>query len=192
MKLKKNILTILSIILLVMCIILSCLISIKSNHKNNKGIIIGNKINHEISFDNCDDTFTFDYMSTAYLNKMIDIDASKIIDNKAKKLSNLIKESSYVIINIGGYDLSSVIKEDFNNNSLIYDKEILNRQKDNVVSLLNQIIRKIQSINNKTIIYLMEVKYPYSINDEYASSVYLQLNQSFYNFTKKYKVQQYV
>lgn len=188
MKLKKMIYLSVMFALIILLIIFGCLIHLKSSTNTINKVLIGNKITMETNKNEYDETFTFDYMSIAYLNKMLEIDASKIVDNKVKKLSSLLKESSLVVINIGIYDLKSVILEDSLNTKLIYDQEVLTRQEELVESLIVNVIQNIQSINDKIFIYLLKVDYPYSILDNYVLKTFESLNKNYKEICQKLNV----
>lgn len=185
----KNILYIFTSVFLIICIVvLSTLITIKSNKKDDYGIILGNVIEEKINIPNCNQSFASNFMSVSYLEKMIKNDASKIINNKIVKLSKLIKNASYIIINIGEYDLSSNIKINETTNTLIYDEEVLRQKNEIIVSIVNIIIGDIQSMNQNLIVYLKNVDYNYQIHDYKLINIFNELNQSYKNLTNNYNI----
>lgn len=185
----KNILYIFTSVFLIICIVvLSTLITIKSNKKDDYGIILGNLIEEKINLPNCNQSFASNFMSVSYLEKMIKNDASKIINNKIVKLSKLIKDASYIIINIGVYDLCSNIKINETTNTLIYDEEVLKQKKQIIISIVNTIINDIHTINQNLIVYLKNVDYNYKIHDYELIKIFNELNQSYKNLTNNYNI----
>lgn len=185
----KNILYIFTSVFLIICIVvLSTLITIKSNKKDDYGIILGNVIEEKINLPNCNQSFASNFMSVSYLEKMIKNDASKIINNKIVKLSKLIKNASYIIINIGEYDLYSNIKINETTNTLIYDEEVLRQKNEIIVSIVNIIIGDIQSMNQNLIVYLKNVDYNYQIHDYKLINIFNELNQSYKSLTNNYNI----
>ena len=185
----KNIIYIFTSIFLIICIVvLSTLITVKNNKKDDYGLILGNVIEEEISLPNCNQSFASSFMSVSYLEKMIKNDASKIINNKIVKLSKLIKDASYIIINIGVYDLCSNIKINETTNTLIYDEEVLKQKKQIIISIVNTIINDIHTINQNLILYLKNIDYNYKIHDYELIKIFNELNQSYKNLTNNYNI----
>ncbi|MCI5744698.1 MAG: hypothetical protein MR270_00200 [Erysipelotrichaceae bacterium] len=194
MKLKKLIFTISIPLLIIIALILSISINYKSKTYVNSKLIIGEKVNNNmINSSDYNDSFTAQNMSCSFLKKMIDEDASKIIDGKIVKLSKCIKKSSNIIINIGNYDMSAKISHNTYNNSLIYDYEILLCQIEINEDFLKQIIKSVQQINKEIKIYILSIKYPYSIKDEKLMKIYDMLNYRYEQITTKlYEKQDYI
>ena len=160
-----------TIVMLLVSITLLVTLSLKKDNKYQKIVLLGNDYNIE----NADKTFTSSFMDSEYLLTILESDASKVIDNKVIKLSNLIKSSTNVIINIGKIDIEEQIS--IIDNKLIYDLDIINRKKEMLIHNKEHIVSIIHSINDKTIIEFVELSYPYSINDDNIISIYKEINE---------------
>ena len=160
-----------TIVMLLVSITLLVTISLKKDNKYQKIVLLGNDYNIE----NADKTFTSSFMDSEYLLTILESDASKVIDNKVIKLSNLIKSSTNVIINIGKIDIEEQIS--IIDNKLIYDLDIINRKKEMLIHNKEHIVSIINRINDKTIIEFVELIYPYSISDDNIISIYKEINK---------------
>ena len=160
-----------TIVMLLVSITLLVTISLKKDNKYQKVILLGNDYN----ITNADKTFTSSFMDSQYLLTILESDASKVIDDKVIKLSNLIKSSTNVIINIGKIDIEEQIS--IIDNKLIYDLDIINRKKEMLIHNKEHIVSIIHSINDKTIIEFVELSYPYSIHDDNIISIYKEINE---------------
>ena len=142
MRLKRIIYVIVIAFLIISIITLSIKIFKIDNHKTT---IIGNTI--ENIDDETDDTFTSNFMTSSLLLKMLTNDASKEKNGKLIKLSKLIDASDEIIINVGLIDLCNYIKEE---DILIYDETILNRQSEITISNISSIVNIVNTKCKKT------------------------------------------
>ena len=157
MKHKRKIIYIIIVLSLVFITLLTTLI-IRNNTKQTKTILLGNDISiHE----NIDKTFTSSFMDSEYLLTLLESDASKTIEGKIVKLSNIIKESSLIIINIGYVDINYVL----NTNNV--DEQIINRRCEVIINNVNKIIQLILKINEKVSIKLLEIDFKNEVINEY-------------------------
>lgn len=157
MKHKRKIIYIIIVLSLVFITLLTTLI-IRNNTKQTKTILLGNDISiHE----NIDKTFTSSFMDSEYLLTLLESDASKTIEGKIVKLSNLIKESSLIIINIGYVDINYVL----NTNNV--DEQIINRRCEVIINNVNKIIQLILNTNEKVSIKLLEIDFKNEVINEY-------------------------
>ena len=185
----KKILIICSIILSITIILLSIgLFNTKKNTKNF-GLLLGNGSEY-INFNSpYDDSFAYDYNTSDFLYKMLEMDASKKNNNEnIIKLSQLIKKANYVIINIGTHDIKSKIITNKYNQTLNYDLEILNRYSEVLVSNVTNIILKIKEYNSKINIYLLSLIYPYNIYDDKIANLFITINKSYELLANKYQI----
>ena len=180
MKLKK-ILYILSLIILITFIVFFSL-NIYKNVNKDKTILLGNNI--ELIKENVDDTFTSSFMTSTLLLKMIESDASKDKEGKIVKLSNLIKESKEIIINIGSVDLCNYIKDE---DGLIYDEIILKRKSEIIESNIYNIVKLINNKSNNTNILVCEISYPYTYKDDALIKIFDELNAKINKIIDKIK-----
>lgn len=148
---------------------------IKNNKSDKLNVLLGNKV--EIEQIQLNDTFTSDFMDSNYLKELLINDASKQIDGKIVKLSNLIKNSKNVYINIGSIDLNTLIEQDNINNKLNYDLQLIERKLEIYFANINIIKEKIIDINKKTNICFISLSYPYSINDDNIKEIYEKINE---------------
>lgn len=180
MKLKK-ILYILSLIVLITFTVLLSIKIYKSTNKD-KTIILGNNI--ELIKENVDDTFTSSFMTSTLLLKMIESDASKDKEGKIVKLSNLIKESKEIIVNVGSVDLCNYIKDEEN---LIYDEIILKRQSEIIESNIYNIVKLINSKSKNANILVYKITYPYTYKDDALIKIFDELNTKINKIINKIK-----
>lgn len=179
MKLKRIIYVIVIAFLIISIITLSIKIFKIDNHKTT---IIGNTI--ENIDDETDDTFTSNFMTSSLLLKMLTNDASKERNGKLIKLSKLIDASDKIIINVGLIDLCNYIKEE---DSLIYDETILNRQSEITISNISSIVNIVNTKCKKTKIVINELVYPYSIKDDKLLDIFNEINDKIRKIIDKYK-----
>lgn len=158
-----------------------CIFSKKDNEEDNFAILIGNPLESKLTID-YDDTFTSEFMSSSYLLKMFENDASKSVDGKVIKLTSLVKKANVIILNIGSFEIYSVI--DVYANS--YDDEILNRTIDIYLNHLNMIIDNIKEINSN--LYVCNIKYPLSSYNKDLSIIFKNLNESINQILKSKSV----
>lgn len=185
----KKILIICSIILSITIILLSIgLFNTKKNTKNF-GLLLGNGSEY-INFNSpYDDSFAYDYNTSDFLYKMLEMDASKKNNNEnIIKLSQLIKKANYAIINIGTHDIKSKIITNKYNQTLNYDLEILNRYSEVLVSNVTNIILKIKEYNSKINIYLLSLIYPYNIYNDEIANLFISINKSYELLANKYQI----
>ena len=179
MKLKKTILYIITLLLIPIIVTFS--ICLLPKNQNIKGIIIGNPIenvNLKYSYDN---SFTSSFMNSSFLLQMLENDASKESEGKIIKLSRLIKDSSFILINIGKVDLSSLIKINEKENKLIFDKELIYQKSQVITYNLQQCIDLIFQYNNNIDVYIAKIAYNYSINNSDLINCYNDINNAYQN-----------
>ncbi len=188
MKLKKIIFRIFIVLMLLCIIILSTFIYYKHKSYRQYGALLGCPT-EEIHFNSeCNKVFVYEYMSASYLQKMIEMDASKKVDDQIVKLSSIISSTTYIVINIGSYDITSMIHVNEYKQTLSYDVDILKRKVDVVTSTMSTIVSQIQSINEYTRIYLLSQMYPYEIYDENVDKIFTSLNESYQIIANKYEI----
>lgn len=177
---KKKIIYVIITFLLVITIIL---LSINLHNRKNKSFVIclGNPINNQ----EIDETFTSSFMDSSFLLKLLENDSSKNINNKIVKLSNHIKSSSLIIINLGNFEISNLIKE---NKVLTYDYELLGRQRNVLLDNIPKIIESIRNLNHLANISIYPLTYSFNFNDEYLIDFYKNINDSFKNISNQYKL----
>jgi hypothetical protein len=123
--------------------------------------LLGNPIEN-ITYGNVDETFTSTFMTSNFLLKMIENDASKQCDDKLIKLSSLMQDSKIIIINIGYMDLCN-----------IDDEEMLIRQSEITVSNIKSIVNLILQKSKNTMIYLCLIQ---SIENSNLVHIYQDIN----------------
>lgn len=188
MKHKKIFYKIIITLMIFLIVALSAFIAHKHKSYQQYGALLGCPT-EEIHFNSeYNETFVYEYMSASYLQKMIEMDASKKVEDKIVKLSSVIKSTTFIIINIGSYDLTSLIHVNEYKNTLNYDLEVLYRQVDILTSMMSTIIYQVLSINNHTKLYLMSQIYPYEIYDENIDQVYTSLNESYQILANQYQI----
>ena len=175
-------LKIINIILIIISIILLSLIYFKKNQKI-KGIAYGNDVNYDYkSFNNCNKIFLSN--NTCYeLLDMLNKDVSKVNSGKLEKISSLLKDSNYVILQLGKEDFKRIIKLNEYTNTLIYDQDILIRSKDLFLNFYNEIIDKIYTINEDINIFTLQITNPYYVNDEFIKDFFLEVNNEISNLS---------
>ena len=159
MKLKKIIYSGVTILLITLIITFTTLI-IKSYNKEQV-IILGNPIEN-ISYDNADDTFTSDFMTSNFLLKMLENDASKQNEERLIKLSSLIQNSKTIIVNIGYMDLCN-----------ISDEELLKRQAEITINNIKNIVKLVIQNSKNANIYVCLLSIP---EDVILSSIFQETN----------------
>lgn len=157
-----------------------CILFKKESSKENLTILIGNPLDKKINVE-YDDTFTNEFINSNYLLKLIENDASKSVDGKLVKLTSLIKKANIIILNIGEFEINSLIDNNQNN----YDVQIIDRTIDIYLNNLNAILNKIEDINDDSLIYVCNITYPLSNYDDTLSTVYKTLNESINEIVKK-------
>ena len=161
-----------AIVILLVSITLTITLTLRKVNKEQKVLLLGNDYNIE----KVDKTFTSSFMDSNYLLTILESDASKVIDNKVVKLSNLIKSSDMVLINIGKVDLEEqvIIEED----KLIYDLDIINRKKEILINNKKSIVSTINNIKKDIIIEFIQLDYPYQTNDKELVLIYKEINEN--------------
>lgn len=159
MKLKKIIYSGTSLLLIILIIVFSTLI-IKS-HNKSQITILGNPIEN-ISYENVDETFTSTFMTSNFLVKMLENDASKQNGDKLIKLSSLIYNSKTIIINIGYLDLYN-----------INDEELVNRQAEITINNIKKIVGLIIEKSKNANISLCLIQIPENSN---FAHIYQRIN----------------
>ena len=157
------------LILVSLIVILSILIY--NSHSKINSIILGNDIEELSDVDN---TFTSSFMTSTMLLKMLENDASKVIGDKIVKLSSLIKESTEIHINIGSVDINNLL-------TINYDKEILERQSEIVISNISNIIDLIVKHTKNSTIKIYGLVNSYDNNDETLIDFYSAFNTNLEN-----------
>ncbi len=186
MKLKKWRFSVLIILCIFLILSLTSLIVYKSSHKE-QGVLLGNPI-HNVSFQfPYDETFTSSTMDTYLLEKMIINDVKKVQHQKTIQISKLIQKSTYVVICIGQIDLAKKIIYDDANKTFLYDDDLIHKQMQIIVELLNNIILKIKEIQPHAILYLCQVRNPFLIKNEKVQQYFDLLNQNYLTLCKKYQ-----
>ena len=117
-----------------------CIFSKKDNEEDNFAILIGNPLESKLTID-YDDTFTSEFMSSSYLLKMFENDASKMDFNDEIKMQAeiAIDEADVVIFIVDG-------KEGLTSNDLIV-RDILRRSKKEVIVAINKMDTKLAKDN---------------------------------------------
>lgn len=167
-------------------VFLLCIICVgiyqKSKFKNLEGIIVGNKI-EEFTYLNqltfCDTTFLNESMSTSYICKMFEQNASKICGNKLVSLSTLLKNKSYLILQFSMCDFLPYMKQNAYENKIDYDEELLSRQIQISLSFINSIINEIMTNNEALVVIHIGYYYPFSIYDAQAYEQLRMANQQY-------------
>ena len=173
------------VIFIITIICVSSMISITKiyNKTQEKTVLIGNYI--DIS-QNVDISFTSTFMTSSYLYKLLLNDSIKMIDNKKTQISDLIKKSNNIIINIGSYEIGCLIKIEHNN--FLYDTDILNRQLEILIENIDNIYSLITIINKKTKIILCDITYPFTMNDNTLIKFYKTTNDEIYNLAVSHNI----
>ena len=164
-----------NIILIIISLILLSLIYFKKRQEI-KGIAYGNDVNYDYKdFDNCNKLFLSN--NTCYeLLDMLNKNVSKVNNGKLETISSLLKKSNYVILQLGKEDFKRIIKLNEYTNNLIYDQDILVRNKDLFLNFYSEIIDKIYTINENINIFTLQLNNPYYIDDEYIKNFFLEIN----------------
>ena len=90
-----------------------------------------------------------------------------------------------IIINIGNFEISDLIEE---TTSLTYDYELLERQRNVLLSNIPKIVDLVRNINYFANISIHPLIYSFLINDESLVEFYKNTNESFKNIANQYKV----
>ena len=130
-------------------------------------------------------TFTSSFMDSSYLLKLLSFDASKSNEGTIEKLSDIIKKSSFIIINIGLIDFDNLIKIDETNNILIYDEEMLYQKSEIFYSNLKNIITHIYKYNKSIDLYVKKISYHYYINNDNLLTFYSLVNENIQEIVTK-------
>ncbi len=168
-------LKIINIILIIISLILLSLIYFKKRQEI-KGIAYGNDVNYDYKdFDNCNKLFLSN--NTCYeLLDMLNKNVSKVNNGKLETISSLLKKSNYVILQLGKEDFKRVIELNEYTNNLIYDQDILVRNKDLFLNFYSEIINKIYTINESINIFTLQLNNPYYVDDEYIKNFFFEIN----------------
>lgn len=178
MRLKKVLFKLVLLVMIFIIVTLSILIFTKKDEtKTDYAILLGNPLENQISIE-YDDTFTSEFMNSSYLLKLFKHDASKSVDGKLIKLSSLIKDSSVVIVNIGSFEIKSLITDS-------YDEEIIDRTIDVYLNNLDDILNNINNNNQNIQMYVCNIKYTESNYDKTLINIFSSLNESIRIIAKK-------
>lgn len=169
MKLKKIIYTVIVSLMVILLITFSC--KIYKAHNKSLTLILGNPIENIEG----NDTFTSSFMTSSFLLKMIENDASKQVDDKVIKLSKLIQDSNTIIINIGSVDVAN-----------IDDEELLTRQSQITITNIKKVVELVILKSKNTDIKLCLLDESYSLINEQIKQITLKNgikinNMSFFN-----------
>lgn len=179
-------LKIVNIILIIISLILLSLIYFKKRQEI-KGIAYGNDVNYDYKdFDNCNKLFLSN--NTCYeLLDMLNKNVSKVNNGKLETISSLLKKSNYVILQLGKEDFKRIIKLNEYTNNLIYDQDILVRNKDLFLNFYSEIIDKIYTINENINIFTLQLNNPYYIDDEYIKNFFFEINSKIHDISLQKK-----
>ena len=171
MRLKKVLFKLFLLVMIFIIVTLSILVfTKKGEEKNEYAILLGNPLDKQITIE-YDDTFTSEFMNSSYLLKLFEYDASKSVDGKLVKLTSLIKDSSIVIVNIGDFEIKSLISDS-------YDEEVIDRTIDIYLNNLNAIINHIYDNKKNAQVYVCNIKYTSNNYDKTLADIFSSLNES--------------
>lgn len=178
MRLKKVLFKLFLLVMILIIVTLSILVfTKKGEEKNEYAILLGNPLDKQITIE-YDDTFTSEFMNSSYLLKLFEYDASKSVDGKLIKLTSLIKDSSIVIVNIGSFEIKSLITDS-------YDEEIIDRTIDVYLNNLDDILNNINNNNQNIQVYVCNIKYTEGKYDKTLINIFSSLNESIRIIAKK-------
>ena len=182
MKHKSKVIYALIVVLLISITIAVTLV-LNKKYVNDKQYIslVGNDVEN---IDNIDKTFTSSFMDSDYLLSLLENDASKIIDEKIVKLSQLVKKSSLVMVNIGKIDIKNNIS--FNGETLNYDVDILQRKKEILFNNIYRIIEKLLGYNKNLTIELIYLTWDENIKDDFINNIIEDINLKYKALNDKY------
>lgn len=179
-------------------IVLLCVVCVgiyqKSKQKDHEGVIVGNKIVELTYLEHlsaCDATFLNESMTTAYILKMFEQNASKICDHRLVSLSSLLKNKTYMILQLSMYDFTQYVTINSYENKMTYDLDILSRQLETTLSMINNIINEITTINPLLTIIHIGYYYPFSIYDSQIFDLFEEANVQYKQLAAEVK-QQYI
>lgn len=188
MKRKKIIYFSILIFLVISIISLTFLIVHKQKSFKENGVLLGSPIENIKISKEYNDSFVYEYATATHIQKMIELDASKTLDGKIVKLSTLINNATFIVINVGTNDLTNYININSFKNTLSYDIEVLERQISIIISSVSASINSISTINNKCEIYLLNQQYPFAIYDETIDNLFTSLNESYEILANKHNI----
>lgn len=188
MKRKKIFYFSILILLIVSIVSLTVLIIKKQKCFKETGVLLGCPIENIKINKEYNDSFVYEYATSTHLQKMIELDASKTFDGKIIKLSTLINNATFIVINVGTNDLTNYININNFKNTLSYDIEILERQISIIVSSVSASINSINTMNNNCKIYLLNQQYPFAIYDETIDNLFNSLNESYEILANKHNI----
>ena len=188
MKRKKIIYFSILIFLVISIISLTFLIVHKQKSFKENGVLLGSPIENIKISKEYNDSFVYEYATATHIQKMIELDASKTLDGKIVKLSTLINNATFIVINVGTNDLTNYININSFKNTLSYDIEVLERQISIIISSVSASINSISTINNKCEIYLLNQQYPFAIYDETIDNLFNSLNESYEILANKHNI----
>lgn len=182
MKHKKTMLFCIVIIVIIIASFIS-VIKYKTTKQEDFIVMLGNdfadvKVNASI-----DKTFVSNFMESDYLLKIINKDASKIVDNKVLKISQLVKKSNIAFISIGTNDIKNLIKVDESLKVISFDEEIINRKIEILLFNVNEIVNQLKTINPSINVYLLKLDYFLNYKSEKVESYVDLINQEYKKIT---------
>lgn len=133
--------------------------------KGNGIAFLGNLDSSISKNDEIDYTFASPKMTSSDLYKIADQDAiGKTMDSSAK-FSKIVKKSSLVVVRVGWYDISPLLKVDPRINQIEYDEELLERQLAILNYNLFHLFDEIVAIRRNIKIYSVGCFNPYSLEE---------------------------
>lgn len=180
MKHKKVMLLCIGIVVIILASFIS-VIKYKTTKQEDFIVMLGNDFNDVKVNTSIDKTFVSNFMESDYLLKIINNDASKIVDNKVLKISALVKKSNIAFISIGTNDIKNLIKVDESLKTVSFDEDIVNRKIEILLFNVNEIVNQLKTINPSINVYLLKIEYFLNYKNEKIESYIDLINQRYKN-----------
>ncbi|MDY2888747.1 MAG: hypothetical protein SOU19_04185 [Candidatus Caccosoma sp.] len=180
MKHKKVMLLCIGIVVIILASFIS-VIKYKTTKQEDFIVMLGNDFNDVKVNTSIDKTFVSNFMESDYLLKIINNDASKIVDDKVLKISALVKKSNIAFISIGTNDIKNLIKVDESLKTVSFDEDIVNRKIEILLFNVNEIVNQLKTINPSINVYLLKIEYFLNYKNEKIESYIELINQRYKN-----------
>ncbi len=180
MKHKKVMLLCIGIVVIILASFIS-VIKYKTTKQEDFIVMLGNDFNDVKVNTSIDKTFVSNFMESDYLLKIINNDASKIVDDKVLKISALVKKSNIAFISIGTNDIKNLIKVDESLKTVSFDEDIVNRKIEILLFNVNEIVNQLKTINPSINVYLLKIEYFLNYKNEKIESYIDLINQRYKN-----------
>lgn len=114
-------------------------------------------------------------LDSSSLLRFLEVRATIIKENESAKISDLIKKSKYITIQVGLVDFLANIRFNKSEEKFYYNVEVIEREVSQIQENIYNIVNEIKEINNKANIYVLGYYFPYPSIKESEKAIGLEL-----------------